>query len=131
MHMYRVTTGEMTMEERIPAGYTTPKLYTVTGAVIITAAREQAIPVAMRLGKTLSRESAIGVVNSSMPANARNDSWNDMEKKYPGNIISESEKTKTRTRIKLTFAPISLPSETRKNMMTARKSDGEMPAIKR
>ena len=127
MHMYRVTTGEMTIDERIPAGYTTPKLYTVTGTVIITAAREQAIPVAIRLGKTLSRESEMGVVKSRIPASARKESWKEMEKKYSGNIISVREKENTSTRIRLTFAPTSLPVETRANIITAR-SNGKVAA---
>ena len=81
MHMYRVTTGEMTIEERIPAGYSTPKLQKVTGAVMMTAAREQAMPVARNAGTALSRESEIGMVKSSIPANAKNESWKEMEKK--------------------------------------------------
>ena len=57
--------------------------------------------------------------------------WKEMEKKYSGNIISVREKVNTSTRIRLTFAPTSLPIETRANIITARSSDGEMPAIRR
>ena len=96
---------------------------------MMTAAREQAIPVARKDGMTLSRESEIGVVKSKIPAKAKNESWKEIEKKYSGNIMRDSEKVNTKTRRRFTLAPISLPRETRANIMTARRRDGEMPAI--
>ena len=129
--MYKVTTGEMTIDAIIPAGYTTPKLYNVTGAVMITAAREQAMPAAKNSGIIFSKTPTMGTVKSRIPASARKESWKEMEKKYSGNIISVREKVNTSTRIRLTFAPTSLPVETRANIITARSSDGEMPAIRR
>ena len=98
---------------------------------MITAAKEQAIPVARRSGMNFSRELVIGTVNSRIPANARNESWKEMEKKYPGNIIRENEKVNTRILMRLALFPISLPRETKANIITARRSDGEMPAIRR
>ena len=71
----------MTMDDMIPAGYNTPKLHEVIGAVMMTAAREQAMPVARNPGMTLSRESEMGVVNIRSPAKARNESWKEREKK--------------------------------------------------
>ena len=69
---------------------------------MMTADTEQAIPAAKNPGITLSRESAIGTVKRRIPARARNESWKERDKKYPGNSISVREKAKTSTRIRST-----------------------------